>query len=156
MRWGRAASRFGPLRPRTTLSVSYAAAPDRTTPTWDVSPHPQATDRERPGSFREHDIQPFPDGMTPSVREGPPSAHLGCVFAARETQQRVAACLAVGRLGELSHRHAGEVAKAGRVSGHDRPRVGAGGRGDEEVVCSSSATGGSRVGEQLGVGSGDA
>ena len=32
---------------------------------WDVSPHPQATDRERPGSFREHDIEPFPGGMRP-------------------------------------------------------------------------------------------
>jgi len=35
------------------------------TPVWDVAPHPQATARERPGSFREHDIAPFPDGMTP-------------------------------------------------------------------------------------------
>jgi len=35
------------------------------TPVWDVSPHPDATDREAPGSFREHDIQPFPGGMTP-------------------------------------------------------------------------------------------
>jgi hypothetical protein len=35
------------------------------TPVWDVAPHPQATDRERPGSFREHHIQPFPGGMTP-------------------------------------------------------------------------------------------
>ncbi len=35
------------------------------TPVWDVSPHPHATDRERPGSFREHDIEPFPGGMTP-------------------------------------------------------------------------------------------
>lgn len=35
------------------------------TPVWDVAPHPQATDREQPGAFREHDIQPFPGGMTP-------------------------------------------------------------------------------------------
>jgi Fic/DOC family len=35
------------------------------TPVWDVSPHAQATEREGPGSFREHDIQPFPGGMTP-------------------------------------------------------------------------------------------
>lgn len=35
------------------------------TPVWDVAPHPQATDRERPGSFREHDIEPFPGGMRP-------------------------------------------------------------------------------------------
>jgi len=35
------------------------------TPVWDVAPHPDATDREGPGSFREHDIRPFPGGMTP-------------------------------------------------------------------------------------------
>jgi fido (protein-threonine AMPylation protein) len=35
------------------------------TPVWDVAPHPHATDREKPGSFREHDIEPFPGGMTP-------------------------------------------------------------------------------------------
>lgn len=35
------------------------------TPAWDVSPHPEATDREGPGSFREHDIQSFSAGMTP-------------------------------------------------------------------------------------------
>jgi hypothetical protein len=32
---------------------------------WDVAPHPDATDMERPGSFRQHDIQPFPSGMKP-------------------------------------------------------------------------------------------
>src|SRR6201999_1674260 len=32
---------------------------------WDVARHPQATDRERPGSFREHDIEPLPEGMRP-------------------------------------------------------------------------------------------
>jgi hypothetical protein len=32
---------------------------------WDVSPHPDATDAERPGSFRRHDLQPFHAGMTP-------------------------------------------------------------------------------------------
>lgn len=32
---------------------------------WDVAPHPQATPPERPGSFREHDIEPFPAGMQP-------------------------------------------------------------------------------------------
>ncbi len=35
------------------------------TPVWDVSPHPQATEREGPGSLREHDIEPFPGGMQP-------------------------------------------------------------------------------------------
>jgi fido (protein-threonine AMPylation protein) len=34
-------------------------------PVWDVSPHPHGTDRESPGNFREHDIAPFPGGMTP-------------------------------------------------------------------------------------------
>ncbi len=35
------------------------------TPVWDVAPHPRATAREGPGSFREHDIEPFPGGMRP-------------------------------------------------------------------------------------------
>ncbi len=35
------------------------------TPVWQVSPHPEATERETPGSFREHDIHPFGGGMTP-------------------------------------------------------------------------------------------
>jgi Fic family protein len=35
------------------------------TPVWDVAPHPAATDAERPGSFRQHDIQPFGSGMRP-------------------------------------------------------------------------------------------
>jgi Fic/DOC family len=35
------------------------------TPVWGVAPHPNATDAERPGSFREHDIRPFPGGMRP-------------------------------------------------------------------------------------------
>ena len=35
------------------------------TPVWDVAPHPNAADTERPGSFREHDIRRFPSGMQP-------------------------------------------------------------------------------------------
>lgn len=34
-------------------------------PVWDIAPHAQATIHEQPGSFRQHDIQPFPSGMTP-------------------------------------------------------------------------------------------
>lgn len=34
-------------------------------PVWQVAPHPDATDREGPGNFREHDIHPFEGGMTP-------------------------------------------------------------------------------------------
>ena len=32
---------------------------------WQVAPHPDATGRESPGSFREHDIHPFSHGMVP-------------------------------------------------------------------------------------------
>jgi Fic family protein len=35
------------------------------TPVWSVAPHEQATDKEAPGKFRQHDIHPFPGGMTP-------------------------------------------------------------------------------------------
>ncbi|MHB2000781.1 MAG: Fic family protein [Solirubrobacteraceae bacterium] len=34
-------------------------------PAWGVAPHPSASETERPGSFREHDIRPFPGGMRP-------------------------------------------------------------------------------------------
>ena len=34
-------------------------------PAWDVAPHPNATEQESPGNFREHEIAPFPSGMTP-------------------------------------------------------------------------------------------
>ncbi|HMJ02387.1 MAG TPA: Fic family protein [Conexibacter sp.] len=34
-------------------------------PVWDVAPHPNAGDDERPGSLRRHDIQRFPGGMKP-------------------------------------------------------------------------------------------
>jgi fido (protein-threonine AMPylation protein) len=35
------------------------------TPVWNVSPPAEATEREMPGSFREHDIERFPSGMKP-------------------------------------------------------------------------------------------
>lgn len=35
------------------------------TPVWNVAPHPHAAPAETPGNWRRHDIQPFPDGMTP-------------------------------------------------------------------------------------------
>lgn len=34
-------------------------------PVWEVAPHPDAGDDERPGSFRRHDIETFPGGMKP-------------------------------------------------------------------------------------------
>ncbi len=34
-------------------------------PVWNVAPHPHATAAETPGNWRQHDIQPFPEGMTP-------------------------------------------------------------------------------------------
>jgi Fic/DOC family len=42
--------------------VQFESAPSRNSAS---CTHPNATERERPGSFREHDIQPFPGGMTP-------------------------------------------------------------------------------------------
>ncbi|MBX9718385.1 MAG: Fic family protein [Microbacteriaceae bacterium] len=32
---------------------------------WEVAPHPDASPRETPGNFREHEIRPFEGGMTP-------------------------------------------------------------------------------------------
>lgn len=44
------------------------------TPVWDVAPHPKASDREGPGSYREHEIQPFPAGMAPPSWPDVPAA----------------------------------------------------------------------------------
>lgn len=44
------------------------------TPVWDIAPHPDATPREGPGSFREHEIHPFPGGMTPVTWPQVPAA----------------------------------------------------------------------------------
>jgi len=35
------------------------------TPVWGVAPHEHATDAESPGNFRQHDIAPFAEGMSP-------------------------------------------------------------------------------------------
>jgi Fic/DOC family len=36
-------------------------------PVWDVTPHPSAGSDKGPGSFRRHDIHPFPGGMVPPL-----------------------------------------------------------------------------------------
>lgn len=50
-----------------TLTVAEVREIHRTamTPVWDVAPHPEATDSEAPGNYRQHDIHPFPGGMVP-------------------------------------------------------------------------------------------
>jgi hypothetical protein len=35
------------------------------TPVWNVAPHPHANPSESPGNWREHEIEPFPEGMKP-------------------------------------------------------------------------------------------
>jgi hypothetical protein len=40
---------------------------------WEVAPHPKAYPDEAPGSFRLHDIRPFPGGMTPPTHPLVPS-----------------------------------------------------------------------------------
>jgi len=54
--------RAGGLISLTEVGQIHAQA---MTPVWQVSPHPDATEREAPGMFREHDIRPFDGGMTP-------------------------------------------------------------------------------------------
>lgn len=69
------------------------------TPVWDVAPHPQATPRERPGSFREHDIEPFPGGMRPPEWTEVPAQIRDWVTAAqalrKADQSTIAEALAV-------------------------------------------------------------
>jgi Fic family protein len=65
-------------------------------PAWDIAPHPNAADRERPGGFREHDIQPFPGGMRPPPWPDVPAAvrdwldNLGAIAGADEPIEAVA------------------------------------------------------------------
>jgi Fic family protein len=44
------------------------------TPVWEVSPHSHAMPEEAPGSYRRHDIQPFPGGMVPPPWPDVPAA----------------------------------------------------------------------------------
>jgi Fic family protein len=57
-------------------------------PVWDVAPHPEAGDDERPGSFRRHDIETFPGGMKPPSWTDVP-AHLDKWLAEVEVLRRL-------------------------------------------------------------------
>lgn len=58
-------------------------------PVWDVEPHPNATPAEAPGSFREHDIRPFPEGMTPPSWVVVPAAVQSWLSAANSLEGRM-------------------------------------------------------------------
>jgi hypothetical protein len=73
------------------------------TPVWDVAPHPQATDREGPGSFREHDIERFPGGMRPPPWSEVPAFMRDWVTDARKLPKVDDAAL-IERLAELHAR----------------------------------------------------
>ncbi|KAA1429618.1 Fic family protein [Mycolicibacter arupensis] len=51
----------------TLISISEVSEIHRLamTPVWDIAPHPDATEREAPGMFREHEIAAFAGGMKP-------------------------------------------------------------------------------------------
>ncbi len=57
----------GSTRPNALLTLAEVRQVHHTAmaPVWDVAPHPDATEREAQGSFREHEIRPFPGGMVP-------------------------------------------------------------------------------------------
>ncbi len=75
----------GSLLTITEIRAVHAMA---MTPVWDVAPHEQATERESPGRFREHDIYPFPDGMTPPSWVEVPSAMTDWVREVRRLEAR--------------------------------------------------------------------
>jgi Fic family protein len=74
------------------------------TPVWDVAPPPGVHDREGPGSFREHDIQPFSAGMTPPAWP---------LVATRMQQWLEDICAALARVGSsaTTNRLTGELAR---------------------------------------------
>jgi hypothetical protein len=63
------------------------------TPVWDAAPHPQATPREAPGAFREHEIEPFPDGMRPPNWPEVPAQMQDWISAAQSLSQVDAAAI---------------------------------------------------------------
>jgi fido (protein-threonine AMPylation protein) len=65
--YGQAISPTRLSRPEDVLTLAEVREIHHTamTPVWDVAPHPDATAREAPGSYREHEIHPFPGGMIP-------------------------------------------------------------------------------------------
>ena len=65
--YGQAVKRCGLSYPRAVVSLAEVRQVHHTalSAVWEVAPHPDASDREAPGNFREHDIRPFPGGMTP-------------------------------------------------------------------------------------------
>ena len=62
---------------------------------WEVAPHPAASSDEAPGSFRQHDIHPFPGGMTPPTHPLVPAGVISWVDQAN----RFGATFADGTLG---------------------------------------------------------
>ncbi|MFT4216039.1 MAG: Fic family protein [Micropruina sp.] len=58
-------------------------------PVWEVAPHPEATDREAPGMFREHDIHPFDDGMKPPAWPLVPAMVTGWVESVNGIAERL-------------------------------------------------------------------
>ena len=55
-------SKAGPILTLADVRIIHHKA---MAPVWEVIPHPEATERESPGAYREHQIQSFPGGMTP-------------------------------------------------------------------------------------------
>ncbi len=68
-------------------------------PVWDVAPHGDASPAEGPGAFREHDIRPFPGGMTPPPWTEVPASMSDWVREANEI--RAASHDSVPRLARL-------------------------------------------------------
>ncbi len=65
--YGRSVGSYGRGRPDVLLTLAEVRRVHHMAmaPVWEVAPHPDASEREAPGSFREHEIRPFPGGMIP-------------------------------------------------------------------------------------------
>jgi hypothetical protein len=75
-------------RPLVTLTELREVHDATMRPAWDIEPHADASDREGPGSFREHDIHPFPGGLTPPPWERVPAELEGWLKAANDVRAR--------------------------------------------------------------------
>lgn len=74
-------------------------------PVWHVAPHPNASGRESPGSFREHDIAPVPGGMTPPSWTDVPAEMRDWLRAMKRTPRRLATHRGPGRRAQSLRAH---------------------------------------------------